>query len=169
MHGRKSTSVVLAGFRSTPRLDLPTAANIEQAPPSGLNSLLDRRLGDSLAAAAGKTPGVLLKSFEFAMRNGINWGLFALAGIGFVSMLIWYLFFYRKHGSSKPIKFDYNVIDGIDRKAVIAAFNSVEKHLAKNGFRRRMANESYREYAFAAQLYAGDYIDTLNWLAGTAS
>ena len=103
------------------------------------------------------------------MRNGIKWGLFALAGIGFVSMLIWYLFFYRKHGSSKPIKFDYNVIDGTDRKAVIAAFNSVEKHLAKNGFRRRMANESYREYAFAAQLYAGDYTDTLNWLAGTAS
>jgi hypothetical protein len=60
-------------------------------------------------------------------------------------------------------------IDGKDRKAVIAAFASVDKHLANNGFRRRMANESYREYAFAAQLDAGEFAEQLNWLAGAAS
>jgi hypothetical protein len=88
---------------------------------------------------------------------------------GTVSMLVWYLFFYRKHTSIKPVDFDYSAIDGNDRKAVIAAFASVEKHLSKNGFRRRMPNESYREYAFAAQLYAGEFTETLNWLAGAAS
>ena len=84
-------------------------------------------------------------------------------------MLVWYLFFYRKHTSIKPVDFDYSAIDGNDRKAVITAFASVEKHLSKNGFRRRMPNESYREYAFAAQLYAGEFTETLNWLAGAAS
>ena len=32
-----------------------------------------------------------------------------------------------------------------------------------------MPYESYREYAFAAQLYAGEFTDILNWLAGAAS
>ncbi len=32
-----------------------------------------------------------------------------------------------------------------------------------------MENESYREYAFAAQLFAGDDAEALNWLADTAS
>ena len=32
-----------------------------------------------------------------------------------------------------------------------------------------MANESYREYAFAAQLDAGEYAESLNWLADAAS
>jgi hypothetical protein len=38
-------------------------------------------------------------------------------------MLVWYLFFYRKHTSIKPVDFDYSAIDGNDRKAVIAAFD----------------------------------------------
>ncbi|MBN4064186.1 transglutaminase domain-containing protein [Dehalococcoides mccartyi] len=156
-------------FDASTRSDLPTAAELEAAPPSGLSSLLDRRLGDSLAAAAGKTPGALLKGFEFAMKNGLNWGLFALVGLSFGAMLVWYLFLRRKSGSTKLAKFDYSKIDGNDRKAVIAAFESVEKHLAKNGFRRRQANESYREYAFAAQLFAGETADDMNWLAGAAS
>jgi hypothetical protein len=58
-----------------------------------LSSLLDRRLGDSLAAAAGQTPAAILKGFEFAMKNGIGWGLFAIVGIGTLAMLIWFLFF----------------------------------------------------------------------------
>jgi transglutaminase-like putative cysteine protease len=156
-------------FDASTRADLPTPAELEAAPPTGLSSLLDRRLGDSLAAAAGQTPSAILKGFEFAMKNGIGWGLFALAGVGFTSMLVWFLFFYRKKGLAKPIRFDYLSIDGSDRKAIIAAFNSVEKHLAKNGFRRRQANESYREYAFGAQLYAGDHVEALDWLAGAAS
>jgi hypothetical protein len=32
-----------------------------------------------------------------------------------------------------------------------------------------MPNESYREYAFAAQLYTGEFTDILNWLAGASS
>jgi hypothetical protein len=156
-------------FDASTRPDLPTPAQIEQAPPSGLSSLLDRRLGDSLAAAAGQTPKVLMKGFEFAMKHGIGWGLFALMGVGFAALVVWYLFFYRKSSSANPLKFEYRAIDGSDRKAIVAAFNSAEKHLAKHGFRRRMANESYREYAFAAQLDAGEYAESLNWLADAAS
>lgn len=156
-------------FDASTRPDLPTPASLEEAPPSGLSSLLDQRFGDSLAAAAGRTPGAVLKGFEFAMKNGISWGLFALAAIGFAAMLIWYIFFYRNGNSTKPSRFDYSSINGNDRKAVIAAFNSTEKYLAKSGFRRRMANESYREYAFAAQLYTGGNADALNWLANAAS
>ena len=110
-----------------------------------------------------------MKGFEFAVKNGLNWGLFALVLVGFTAVVVWYLFFYRKSESVKPLKFDYLTVDGNDRKAVIAACVSAEKHLAKNGFRRRMENESYREYAFAAQLYAGDDAVSLNWLADMAS
>lgn len=103
------------------------------------------------------------------MKNGIGWGLFAIVGVSTIAMLIWFLFFHNKSRSTKPIDFDYLAIDGNDRKAVIAAFASVEKHLSKNGFRRRDPSESYREYAFAAQLEAGEYAEQLNWLAGAAS
>jgi hypothetical protein len=41
--------------------------------------------------------------------------------------------------------------------------------LAKNGFSRRLDNESYREYAFAAQLFSGEDAEGLNWLADAAS
>jgi hypothetical protein len=156
-------------FDASTRPDLPTAADIEQAPPSGLSSLLDRRLGDSLAVAAGKTPGALLKSFEFAVEHGVNWGLFALVGTGFGAMLVWFIFSRTKKSSDRPIRFDYRAIDGNDRKAIIAAFVAAEKRLAKNGFRRRMKNESYREYAFAAQGVAGEHARLLYWLADAAS
>lgn len=156
-------------FDASTRPDLPTPADLEEAPPSGLSWLLDQRFGDSLAAAAGKTPGAVMKGFEFAVKNGLNWGLFALVMIGFTATVVWYLFFYRKSESEKPTKFDYSAVDGTDRKAVIAAFVSAEKHLAKNGFRRRMPNESYREYAFAGQLHAEDDAESLNWLADMAS
>ena len=156
-------------FDASTRPDLPTVAEIEQAPPSGLSSLLDRRLGDSLASAAGSTPGALLKGFEFAVEHGVNWGLFAIAGAGFATMIVWYLFFHRKKGLGRPDTFDYESVRGLDRKAIISAFVSTEKRLAKNGFRRRMENESYREYAFAAQGAAGQYADSLNLLADAAS
>ncbi|MCZ6539050.1 MAG: transglutaminase-like domain-containing protein [Chloroflexi bacterium] len=168
-------------FDASTRPDLPTVADIEQPPPSGLSSLLDRRLGDSLAAAAGRTPGALLKGFEFAVKHGVNWGLFALAGAGFAAMLVWYLFFHRRRSSHRPVRFDYESINGLDRKAIIKAFVSVEKRLAKSGFRRRMKNESYREYAFAVQAHqqasghaadpatTGQINELLNWLADAAS
>ena len=168
-------------FDASTRPDLPTVADIEQAPPSGLSSLLDRRFGDGLAAAAGRTPGLLLKGFEFAVKHGISWGLFVLVGAGFAAMLAWYLFFYRKDRSDRPARFDYTAISEADRKAIIKAFVSVEKRLAKNGFRRRKKNESYREYAFAAQSYgqlsgqaiepatAGQITELLNRLADAAS
>ncbi|MCI0873476.1 MAG: transglutaminase domain-containing protein [Chloroflexi bacterium] len=168
-------------FDASTRPDLPTVADIEQAPPSGLSSLLDRRLGDSLAAAAGRTPGALLKAFEFAVKHGVNWGLFALFGAGFAAMLVWYLFFYRSRSSDRPVRFDYETISDIDRKAIIKAFVSVEKRLEKSGFRRRMKNESYREYAFTALSHgqlsgqtadpatAGQTTELLNWLADAAS
>jgi len=156
-------------FDASTRSDLPTPADVEQAPPSGLSSLMDRRLGDSLASAAGKTPGALLKGFEFAMKNGLNWGLFVIAGLGFATMLVWYLFFYRKSASIKLESFDYSTVEGMDRKAVISAFENSEKYLAKNGFRRRLANESYREYAIAAQLFAGNKSEALIALADSAS
>ena len=156
-------------FDASTRPDLPLPAELTETSPSGLSSLLDQQLDDNLAAAAGKTPAAIMKGFEVAMKNGIGWGLFAIMAAGTVSMLVWYLFFYRKHTSIKPVDFDYSTIDGNDRKPVIAAFTSVEKHLAKNGFRRRMPNESYREYTFAAQLCAGEFTETLNWLAGAAS
>ena len=58
---------------------------------------------------------------------------------------------------------------------------SVEKRLEKGGFRRRMKNESYREYAFTALSHgqlsdptadpatAGQTTELLNWLADAAS
>ena len=156
-------------FNASTRPDLPTAADIEQAPTSGLSSLLDRRFGDSHAAAAGQTPGALLKTFEFAVEHGANWGLFALTDIGFGAMLVWSLFFRRKKSSNRPVQFDYSVIDGDDRKVIIASFVSAEKRLANNGFRRRMKNEPYREYAFAAQDAAGEHAKSLYWLADAAS
>ncbi len=156
-------------FDASTRSDLPTPAELVEAPPSGLSSLLDRRLGDSLAAAAGQTPGAVMKGIEFAVKNGISWGLLALVFVAFTAMSVWYLLFYRKGGTSKPVRFDYSEVDGNDRKAVIAAFRTAEKHLAKNGFRRRLDNESYREYAFAAQLFAGEDAEGLNWLADAAS
>ena len=156
-------------FDASTRPDLPTVAQIEQAPPSGLSSLLDRRLGDSLAAAAGQTPAALLKSFEFAIEHGVNWGLFALVGLGFAALIVWFLFFRRKSASDRPIGFDYESVRGMDRKEIIKAFVSVEKRLSKNGFRRRLANESYREYAFAAQYAAGQHAELLYLLADAAS
>jgi len=156
-------------FDASTRPDLPTVANIEQAPPSGLSSLLDRRFGDKLAAAAGRTPAALMKSFEFAIKHGVNWGLFALVGAGFAAMVIWYLFFYRKSAPGRLTRFDYEKINGSDRQAVIKAFVSVEKRLKKSGFRRRMKNESFREYAFAAQIVAGQQAESLIWLADAAS
>ncbi len=156
-------------FDASTRSDLPTPADLVEAPPSGLSSLFDQRIGNNLAAAAGQTPGLLQKGFEFAVKNGLNWGMVVLASVGMTVMSVWFLFFYRKNDSIKPVKFAYSAIDGNDRKAVIAAFVSAEKHLAKNGFRHRLASESYREYAFAAQLYVGENAEALNWLAGAAS
>ena len=84
-------------------------------------------------------------------------------------MIVWYLFFHKKSTSGRPIRFDYESVRGLDRKEVIKAFVSVEKRLAKSGFRRRNVNESYREYAFAAQAAAGQHAKLLNWLADAAS
>lgn len=156
-------------FDASTRPDLPVPADIEQPPPSGLSSLLDRRLGDNLAAAAGRTPGAILKSFEFAMDHGFSWGLLVVFGGGFGALLVWYLFFYSKQRSDKPVRFDYDSINGHDRKAIIAAFLSVEKRLAKNGFRCRFKSESFREYAYAAQFVAGSDTEMLTWLADAAS
>ena len=84
-------------------------------------------------------------------------------------MLVWSLFFRRKKSSNRPVQFDYSVIDGDDRKVIIASFVSAEKRLANNGFRRRMKNEPYREYAFAAQDAAGEHAKPLYRLADAAS
>jgi hypothetical protein len=84
-------------------------------------------------------------------------------------LIVWYLFFHRKNTADRPIRFDYESVRGLDRKEVIKAFVSVEKRLAKSGFRRRNVNESYREYAFAAQAAAGQHAELLNWLADAAS
>ena len=59
-------------FDASTRPDLPLPAELTEAPHSGLSSLLDRRLDDNLAAAAGKTPGAIMKGFEFAMKNSIG-------------------------------------------------------------------------------------------------
>jgi transglutaminase-like putative cysteine protease len=160
-------------FDASTRPDLPTPSDIEEPPPSGLSGLLDRRLGDGLAAAASRTPGAVLKGFEFAVKHGVNWGLFVLAGLGFAGMVAWYLLFYRKSGKGKLARFDYATVTGNDRKAVIAAFVSAEKRLAKDGFRRRLENESYRGYALAVQFSgrpdAAQNAEVLNWLADAAS
>ena len=131
MHDRKyiSWGAGWIPFDASTRPDLPLPAELTKAPLSGLSSLLDQRLGDNLAA--GKTPGSIMKSLEFAMKNGIGWGLFAFVAVGTVAMLVWYLFFYKKRTSIKPVNFDYSAIDGNDYKAVIAAFALVEKQLAK--------------------------------------
>ncbi|MDA1282000.1 MAG: hypothetical protein O2921_05175 [Chloroflexi bacterium] len=110
-----------------------------------------------------------MKGIEFAVKNAISWGLLALVFVAFTAMSVRYLLFYRKGGSSKPVRFNYSEIDSNDRKAVIAVFRTAEKHLAKNGFRRRLDNESYREYSFAAQLFSGEDAEGLNWMADAAS
>ncbi|MDA1280349.1 MAG: transglutaminase-like domain-containing protein [Chloroflexi bacterium] len=160
-------------FDASTRPDLPTPADIEQAPPSGLSSLLDQRFGDSLAAAAGRTPAAVLKGFEFAVKNGISWGFFALIAVILGATLVWYLVYFNKRTVGRTIRFDYAAVNGDDRRAVIKAFRSVEKLLARHGFRRRMENESFREFAYAAQhsgvLANEQGASDLMWLADAAS
>lgn len=156
-------------FDASTRPDLPTPSNIEQAPPGGLSSLLDRRFGDSLAAAAGKTPGFILKGFEFAMNNGVSWGLGVLSLVGFGSMLVWFLYLRPRTSASSVAGFDYDKVVGDDRLSAIKTFKRVEKYLAKNGFRKRLLNESYREYANAAQITFGSSLEAFQDLADAAS
>jgi len=156
-------------FDASTRPDLPTPSNIEQPPPSGLSSLLDRRFGDSLAAAAGKTPGFMLKSFEFAMNNGVSWGLGVLSLVRFGSMLVWFLYLRARTSASSAAEFDYDKVVGEDRLSAIKTFEKVEKYLAKNGFRKRMFNESYREYANVAQITFGSSLESFQKLADVVS
>lgn len=55
-----------------------------------------------------------MKGTEFAVKNGISWGILTLVFVAFTAMSVWYLRFYRKGGSSKPVRFDYSEIDGND-------------------------------------------------------
>ena len=58
--------------------------------------------------------GAVMKGTEFAVKNGISWGILTLVFVAFTAMSVWYLRFYRKGGSSKPVRFDYSEIDGND-------------------------------------------------------
>ena len=59
-------------------------------------------------------PDAVMKGTEFAVKNGISWGILTLVFVAFTAMSVWYLRFYRKDGSSKPVGFDYSEIDGND-------------------------------------------------------
>jgi len=82
---------------------------------------------------------------------------------------VWFLYLRPRTSASSVAGFDYDKVVGDDRLSAIKTFERVEKYLAKNGFRKRLPNESYREYANAAQITFGSSLEAFQDLADAAS
>jgi hypothetical protein len=137
-------------FDASSRPDLPTPSSIETPPSSALTSLLDRRMGDSLASAAGEAPGGLRVAFEWLMKGGpavaaLGLLLTAVGGI----LAVWWFFFRRTRASRRNglSWMPYTALRGAGREQVLRDFRKLEKRLAKAGFRRRRESEPFTVYA----------------------
>lgn len=152
------------------RPDIPSPTDLESAPPSGLSSLLERRLGDNFASAVGQSPGGLKIAFEWILKSGRFIGgavmLVALIG-GFLSW--WFLFRNRKRAASVGGPMSYSRIDGAERSLTLKEFAHIEKRLAKAGFRKRRENEPFAVYATRAGRYLIEGAEDLRVAADLAA
>ena len=150
-------------FDASSRPDLPTPSSLETPPPSGLSSLLDRRLGDNLAAALSGSPGGLKAMFEWLMKIGPFFGvsvmlLTAIAGFAFW----WYSIRGRRKAGDDLRLLAYSALTGPDREQrmrVLRSFGRLERRVAKAGFRRRRQNEPLNVYAESAARYMSQGAD----------
>jgi len=156
-------------FDAAPRADLPAAADVAKAPPSGFSNLLNHRLGDRLAQAIGRAPGGLRNGVESLLDNGLKTVLvlLALAVAGTVAWLA-YLQLRRRTDGAGP-DFAYALLKGRARERMLRAFSRLESSLRDNGFRRRRPGESFYDYAAAAGTATSAPADELTWFAATAS
>jgi hypothetical protein len=137
-------------FDASSRPDLPTPSSIEKPPTSALTSLLDRRMGDSLASAVGETPGGLRVALEWLMRGGPVLGALSLLVTAAGIFVYWWFFFRNRaarRGHGRFSWMPYTALRGGDRKQVLKDFRRLEKRLANAGFRRRRENEPFTVYA----------------------
>ena len=159
-------------FDSSSRPDLPTPNEGRIAPPTGLSSLIDRRFGDNIASAIRDTPSGLRTAFEWVGRAGpvlLALGALIAAGGAFV---YWWLYFRQRgmrDGSAREKLLAYTLPDGAGRHRVLAAFRRLEKKLARAGFRKRRANESFGAYADRAGRCMSAARSDLRVVAGLAS
>ncbi len=145
-------------FDASSRPDLPSPSSLETPPPSGLSSLLDRRLGDNLASALSNSPRGLGVLFEWLLKTGPLFGvsimlLTAIAGFAYW----WYWVRRRKVDSDEEIEWlRYSALSGADRAErvrVLRSFSKLERRIAKAGFRRRRETEPISLYAQRAAMY----------------
>lgn len=150
-------------FDASSRPDLPTPTSLETPPPSGLSSLLDRRLGDSLASTLGKSPGGLKSAFEWLVKTGPLFGITimlmtAIAGFAYW----WYTMRGRGRSADEMYLMRYSPLSGSDRSErlkVLKSFGRLERRIAKAGFRPRRENEPIRVYAERAAMYMAEGSD----------
>lgn len=138
-------------FDASSRPDLPTPSSLAEPPPSGLKSLLDRRLGDDLASALSSSPDGLKSLFEWLMKTGPLIGvsimlLTAIAGFAYW----WRRARGRRRANDEMELLRYSAMPGPDRAErlkVLRSFGRLERRIAKAGFRRRRDNEPIGVYA----------------------
>ena len=153
-------------FEAAPRPDLPSPASIKESTRGGLSTLLNNRIGDDIARAAGGAPGTLKSIFEWLTRmwpvSLVFMALSVLAGA------VWW---YRLSRGREPggLRFAYSGLSGDGRKQALAAFARAEQSLSRRGFRRRKDSEPYESYARLAATYAGAGAGPLIALATVAS
>ncbi len=136
-------------FDASTRLDLPTPTSLTKPPPRGLSTLIEHRVGDSLASAARNTPG----SIASAVKKLISSWPVALASLAITlagAGGAWWAWARSKRGGRRRRDFQYRMLQGKDRQQVLRAFAAVERSLARSGFRRRRPAEDYTAYAAAA-------------------
>ncbi len=145
-------------FDASSRPDLPSPSSLETPPPSGLSSLLDRRLGDNLASALNSSPGGLATAFEWLLQVGPLFGvsimlLTAIAGFAYW----WYWLRHRIRSDQDQFEWmSYSALSGSDHKErmrILKSFSKLERRVAKAGFRRRRSSEPISLYAERAATY----------------
>jgi hypothetical protein len=134
-------------FDASSRPELPAPQPASKPPPGGFGYVLEHRVGDSLANAASKTPGGLKAAFSFLMSHW-QYAAAALGAMPVAGAVVWWLTRRRKVRVRRT-GYAYSLLDGRDRRMVIEAFDAVEQSLAARGFRRRLSNESFSQYAVA--------------------
>ncbi len=153
-------------FDASSRPDLPSPTSLETPPPSGLSSLLDRRLGDNLASALNSSPGGLAALFEWLLAVGPMFGvsimlLTAIAGFAYW----WYWIRRRRRDEQDELELmKYSTLTGADRAdriRILRSFAKLERRVAKAGFRRRRENEPISLYAERAAVYMEQGSDEL--------
>ncbi len=145
-------------FDASSRPDLPNPDSIQEPPPSGLSSLLENRIGDSLASTLSNSPGGLAVIFEWLLKAGPMFGISIMLLTAIAGFVYWWYWVRRRQKvSNEEFRWvDYSVIAGADREErlrVIRSFSKLERRIAKAGFRRRRESEPIALYARKAAAY----------------